>query len=337
MQTSDFVYDLPASAIAQEAIEPRDSARLLRTADLSDHVFRDLAQLLRPNDLLVVNRTRVRHARLVGERMETGGAVELLLLRPSGQSWEALVRPARRMRPGVELQFGSIRATVLSEPEAGRIDVELTAPGPIEEALTATGEVPLPPYFHGSLADDDRYQTMFATVTGSAAAPTAALHFTPTLVADLQQQGITIAQVELEIGLDTFRPMADGMLGEHQMHSERFTVPAATVDAIAAAEAAGGRIIAVGTTVVRSLESAVQDGRLEPATGASSLFIRPGYQPKVIDALITNFHAPQTTLIVLVASLLGERWRTVYQTALDRGYRFLSFGDAMLIEDLRTG
>lgn len=336
MHTSEFDYELPESAIAQEAIEPRDSSRLLRVADLSDHSFRELPSLLAPGDLVVVNRTRVRHARLEGTRVGTGGAVELLLLVTDGETWEALVRPARRMRPGIELEFGSIRGTVLTEPRDGRVRVRLDADYPIEVALESEGRVPLPPYFHGVLSDPERYQTVFAAAIGSAAAPTAALHFTPDLVELLNHRSVGIAEVELEVGLDTFRPMATGDLEDHEMHSEKFTVPEATVAAVVEAQQAGGRIVAVGTTVMRSLETAAEGGTLRPAQGASSLFIRPGFEPRVVDALITNFHAPRTTLVVLVAALLGDEWRNVYGTALERGYRFLSFGDAMLIEDLRT-
>lgn len=335
MHTSEFDYTLPESSIAQEAIEPRDASRLLRVADRSDHTFSDLPGLLSSGDLLVVNRTRVRRARLTGTRTGTGGSVELLLLRPRGDRWEALVRPARRMRPGVELAFGSITATVLSDPVDGRIDVDLVAAEPLEDAVLREGEVPLPPYFHGDLDDPDRYQTIFASITGSAAAPTAALHFTAGLVDRLVDAGVAFAQVELEVGLDTFRPMAEGAVSHHQIHREAFTVPAATVEAIESTRRSGGRVIAVGTTVVRSLETAAADGALQPTAASSSLFIQPGFQPRVIDAVITNFHAPRTTLIVLVAALIGDGWRDVYQIALDRSYRFLSFGDAMLIENLK--
>lgn len=336
MHTADFNYELPASAIAQEAIEPRDSSRLLRVDGMTDHHFCDLPDLLRAGDLLVVNRTRVRHARLMGQRRETGGAVELLLLRPVGAYWEALVRPARRIRPGVEIDFGPIAATVVAGPVDGRVEVELTAPAPIDEVVAEVGEIPLPPYFHGELADSERYQTVFATATGSAAAPTAALHFTAALVERLQDREVELAEVELEVGLDTFRPMLDGALEDHVIHSERYAVPNEAAAAIAATRAAGNRVVAVGTTVMRTLESASAADVVAAGEGVSSLFVRPGYQPRVVDALITNFHAPRTTLTVLVAALLGPPWRDVYATALDRGYRFLSFGDAMLIENLRT-
>ena len=337
MKTDEFDYELPAGAIAQAAVEPRDSSRLLRVASMDDHFFSDLPALLREGDLLVVNRTRVRHARLRGHRVGTGGAVELLLLRPLGDSWEALVRPARRLRPGVELEFGPMRAQVLTEPDEGRVEVFLSTSGDVESALATIGEVPLPPYFRGRLADPERYQTMFASVTGSAAAPTAALHFTPELMEKLTAVGVAATEVELEIGLDTFRPMGAGKLSEHTIHRESYTVPATAAEAIAATRRAGGRVIAVGTTVLRTLETAALAGGLVAAeTGESSLFIAPGFVPRVADVLITNFHAPRTTLVVLVAALLGDDWRAVYQAALERDYRFLSFGDAMIIEGLRS-
>jgi S-adenosylmethionine:tRNA ribosyltransferase-isomerase len=337
MQTDEFDYKLPADAIAQAAVEPRDASRLLRVATMDDLLFSELPTLLNEGDLLVVNRTRVRHARLRGRRAGTGGAVEMLLLRPMGDSWEALVRPARRLRPGVELEFGPMRAQILTEPEAGRVEVFLSTTGDVESALAAIGEIPLPPYFRGRLADPERYQTMFASVTGSAAAPTAALHFTPELMARLHAAGIGATEVELEIGLDTFRPMGEGTIADHTIHRERYVVPESAADAIAATRAAGGRVVAVGTTVLRTLETAGSGGGLVAAeSGQSSLFIAPGFVPQVADALITNFHAPRTTLVVLVAALLGAQWRNVYQSALDRGYRFLSFGDAMFIEGLRA-
>ncbi len=338
MQTSDFEYELPAEAIAQAAVEPRDSSRLLRVAGMTDHRFSDLPVLLRPGDLLVVNRTRVRRARLLGTRRGTGGSVELLLLRPvGGTTWEALVRPARRMRRGVELEFGPILARIEGEPEAGRVEVDLDVNGDIEEAVAAHGTLPLPPYFHGSLDNPDRYQTMFAQATGSAAAPTAALHFTPDLVERLHAGGVNLAGVELDVGLDTFRPMESGPLADHTMHSERYLVPEEAAAAIAVAREENRRIVAVGTTALRTLETAADSsGAVTPGEGVSSLFVTPGYRPRVVDALLTNFHAPGTTLIVLVAALLGSQWREVYAAALDRGYRFLSFGDAMLIEDLFT-
>lgn len=337
LRVADFDYDLPETAIAQTAIEPRDRSRLLRTNDRTDHVFADLPSLLRRGDLLVVNRTRVRAARLVGDKPGTGGKVELLLLRRlDSERWEALVKPARRVRPGVVMRFGPIEGETLSDPDDGLITVALRCSGgDIESALTDVGEVPLPPYFHGDLPDADRYQTMFARSVGSAAAPTAALHFTPALVERLESAGVAIAAVELDVGLDTFRPMATETLAEHVIHRERYRVPAGAAAEITAVRRSGGRIVAVGTTVVRTLETATHaDGAVAAGEAESGLFIAPGYRFKTVDAMLTNFHAPRTTLIALVAAAMGSSWRSAYETALLRGYRFLSFGDAMLIEDL---
>ncbi len=337
MLTSDFDYELPASSIAQTAIEPRDAARLLRVATMDDHTFSDLPGLLQQGDLVVVNRTRVRRARLVGRRSETGGVVELLLLRPvTGTRWEALARPARRLRAGVRLEFGPIGAEVMTTPDGGRVEVELEAAGPIEDVIGSIGELPLPPYFHGTLDDSERYQTLFAKVTGSAAAPTAALHFTADTLEALAGAGVELAEVELDVGLDTFRPMSDGAVADHEIHSERYFIPEATAVAIAAARRRQGRVVAIGSTVMRTLESAASGDNVRAGESSSELFISPGYHPQVVDSLVTNFHAPRTTLVVLIASLIGSRWREVYSAAIDRNYRFLSFGDAMLIEDLRS-
>ena len=295
----------------------------------------DLVELLRPNDLVVVNRTRVRAARLRGHKPDTGGVVELLLLRRvDGELWEALIRPARRIRPGTVLALGPIQGEVMSEPERGEVVVRLSAQvGDIEEAIAAAGEVPLPPYIHVALDDAERYQTVFAKTVGSAAAPTASLHFTDDLIRRLVARGVKFAEVDLEIGLDTFRPITSADIGSHKMHTESWEVPQAAADAIAEARLAGGRVVAAGTTVVRTLESAaVAGGCVSAGSGATDLFISPGYQLRVVDVVLTNFHAPRTTLIVMIATLLGDRWRSVYDHALNAGYRFLSFGDAMLIE-----
>ena len=334
MQATDFRYDLPDAAIAQEAIEPRDSARLLVAATLDDRSFRELPDLLHPGDLLVVNRTRVRRSRLVAKKTESGGTVELLLTKRLDENrWQALVRPARRIRPGTRLEIGPARGTVLEGPERGVVIVELTwVGGDVEDLLPSIGRIPLPPYFHGSIDHPDRYQTMFAKTVGSAAAPTAALHFTPRLVAAIAAKGVGFAEVDLEVGLDTFRPMGDGPIDEHEMHRERYEVPQATVDAVKATGRCAGRVIAVGTTVVRTLETAAAGGDLVAGRGESDLFIKPGYEMRVVDALITNFHAPGTTLLVMIAAILGPRWRSVYEHALGSGYRFLSFGDAMFVE-----
>ncbi len=338
MRVSDFDYDLPPGAIAQAAIEPRDTAKLLLTRDMSDHVFSDLPALLRPGDLLVVNRTRVRAARLVGRKPGTGGVVEVLLTRRvDDERWEALVRPARRLRPGSRIVFDELDAEILTGPEAGMVTLRLGGTKDVEELLAREGEVPLPPYFTGTLEDPERYQTIFAKTLGSAAAPTAALHFTPRLTAALNEAGISFAEVDLEVGLDTFRPMSVDVVEEHRIHTERYAVPEETVHQIDQVRRLGGRVVAVGTTVVRTLETAARghEGNVTSGEGASSLFITPGYTFGVVDAMVTNFHAPRTTLIALVAAALGPAWREVYVTALARGYRFLSFGDAMVIEGLR--
>lgn len=334
MDTALFDYDLPSSAIAQSAIEPRDAARLLVANSLENRLFTDLPSLLDPGDLVVVNNTRVRPARVHATK-ETGGAVEVLLTKRINEIlWEALVRPARRIRPGTAMRADSLRMTVTTEPDRGVVVLEIVTDGhDVDDLLPGLGEVPLPPYFHGTLDDDERYQTMFARATGSAAAPTAALHFTPEIVESLQSRGVHITEVELDVGLDTFRPMAGGPIANHEMHRERYTVPSSTVDAIEEAKRTGSRIVAVGTTVVRTLETAADDkGRLAAGSGSTDLFIVPGYRTKIVDAVVTNFHAPRTTLIVMIAALIGPRWRDVYAFALDSGYRFLSFGDAMFIE-----
>jgi S-adenosylmethionine:tRNA ribosyltransferase-isomerase len=333
MKVEDFKYPLPESAIAQKAIEPRHDSQLLDTRDMSDHRFLDLPSLLDPGDLVVVNETRVRAARLSGRRVDTGGAVELLLLetRPDGR-WEALARPSRRLRPGIEIEMEGIAATIVNGPDEGMVVVDLKA-ADVEAAIATAGEVPLPPYFHGVLDDPDRYQTMFARGTGSAAAPTAGLHFTPDVIAGLQQREIEIATVDLHVGIDTFRPIATENLEDHVMHSEWCSIPESTAAAVASARARGGRVVAVGTTVARTLETfAAGDGMVRAGDGDTSLFLTPGVEFRVVDALVTNFHVPGSTLVVLVAAFMGDGWRVAYQTALERGYRFLSFGDAMLAE-----
>jgi S-adenosylmethionine:tRNA ribosyltransferase-isomerase len=333
MDTALFDYDLPQTSIAQSAIEPRDAARLLVASTLDDRVFRDLPGVLEPGDLVVVNNTRVRPARLHAVK-ETGGHVEVLLTKHiGGDRWEALVRPARRIRTGTRMAAGPLAMVVRTEPDRGVVEISIESDGIVDDLLPGLGHVPLPPYFHGSLDDDERYQTMFARQVGSAAAPTAALHFTETVVDGLADRGVHIAQVELEVGLDTFRPMKDGDIADHRMHRERYDVPEETADAVEAAHERGSRVVAVGTTVVRTLEAAaVGEKRLRPGVGTTELFITPGYRTRVVDAVVTNFHAPKTTLIVMIAALIGPRWRSVYAHAVESGYRFLSFGDAMFIE-----
>lgn len=337
MDTQAFDYELPRERIAQSAVEPRDTSRLLIARDLSEVRFCQLPELLDTGDLIVVNTTRVRHARLAGTRADTGGRVEILLTRRFDDArWEALVRPARRLRTGVTITVGDRTCRLLTDPVDGVATVGFDRTDGLDEMIETHGRLPLPPYFSGSLDDDERYQTVFARRTGSAAAPTAALHFTDDLVANLGAMGVNLAHVELEVGLDTFRPMAPGSIEDHVIHTETVHVGRDAAAAVAATHAEGGRVIAVGTTVVRSLESAaVGAGVVQPYHGPTDLFITPGYRCRVVDAVITNFHAPRTTLIVLIAALMGERWRTVYDHALAHGFRFLSFGDAMYFEVAR--
>jgi S-adenosylmethionine:tRNA ribosyltransferase-isomerase len=334
MLTSDFHYDLPERAIAQSAIEPRHAARLLDTRTMEDHVVADLPSLLAPGDLLVVNSTRVRRARLAATK-DTGGAVEVLLLRPHPPgSWQALVRPGRRVRRGTRLTAGPVAFEVDHSLTDGVVVLKVVG-GSVEEAMDSIGMIPLPPYFHGQLSDPERYQTVYARREASAAAPTAGLHFTAELITALAGRNIMMTAVDLEIGLDTFRPIVAERITDHAMHRERVIVGEEAVSAIAAAQARGGRIVAIGTTVVRSLESAAAGGALRPFDGFTDLFIAPGHQFRVVDALVTNFHVPGSTLVVLVAAFMGPEWRRAYETALGRGYRFLSFGDAMLVERRR--
>jgi S-adenosylmethionine:tRNA ribosyltransferase-isomerase len=334
--TAEFDYDLPPQTIAQRPVEPRHSARLLDTRDMSDHLFLDLPQLLEPGDLLVVNHTRVRAARLRGHKVGSGGAVEVVLLRRLDGHWEALVRPARRLRPGTEVSFGRISARILQGPERGIVVMELSAEGDLEEAISAVGEIPLPPYIAEGLSDPERYQTIFSRNPGSAAAPTAGLHFTEEVVKRLHQRRIEIASVDLEVGLDTFRPIVSKQIESHHIHTERYQVDGHCASAIRSARDRDGKVVAVGTTSVRALESrASGEGLVEPGEGSTDLFVRPGYRFNVVDAVITNFHLPRTTLIVLIAAVMGDAWRKAYSTAIDRGYRFLSFGDAMYAETSR--
>jgi S-adenosylmethionine:tRNA ribosyltransferase-isomerase len=351
LRTADFDYALPPELIAQTPAEPRDAARLLvvpRDGGPFEHaVFRDLPRYLPAGDLLVLNRTRVLPARLHGRRADAGGGrVELLLLHPAAPgAWEALVRPARRLRPGAPLVFGDgrLRATVLARTEAGAARVAFT-PEPTEALLREIGEMPLPPYIHSWHGDPDRYQTVYAEALGSAAAPTAGLHFTPDLLASLRTHGVGTAFVTLHVGLDTFRPIHEDDPRAHAMHREYCEVPAEVGQATQRARAAGGRVIAVGTTSVRALESAAaaaeepalrgeeRGSTPRPYAGWTDLFITPGYRYRALDGLITNFHLPRSTLLLLVSALIGrERLLAAYAEAIRERYRFYSFGDAMLI------
>ncbi|HEX2382650.1 MAG TPA: tRNA preQ1(34) S-adenosylmethionine ribosyltransferase-isomerase QueA [Acidimicrobiales bacterium] len=324
MDVSELDYPLPEDAIAQEPVEPRDAARLLvdRGADASpEHrAVADLPELLHPRDLLVVNDSRVRAARLQ-LRKPTGGAVEVLLLEPVGREWEALVRPSRRVRAGMQLSShdGSVSVSVHQPLGEGRWRVA------VEGDPDRVGEVPLPPYVHAKLADPERYQTVFARRPVAAAAPTAGLHLTEAVLARCRARGIDVATIELAVGLDTFRPVTEQHVEDHPMHTEAYVVPAATMEACKRAR----RVVAIGTTVVRALEATAATGTLE---GRTDLFIRRGFSFQVVDVLLTNFHVPRTTLLALVDAFMGPRWRALYDVALASGYRFLSFGDAMLVE-----
>lgn len=339
MNTSDFDYHLPPSSIAQTPLEPRDSSRLLvlhrDTGALEHRIFRELGEYLHPNDLLVLNQTRVIPARIYA-RKETGGRVELLLLRRRDLlRWEALVG-------GKGLRVGS-KVRVQDGPEAVILEFLdgaerlLLFTEPIEPYFPKVGHVPLPPYIHEELKDPERYQTVYAREPGSAAAPTAGLHFTPRLLDELQGMGVKIAYVTLHVGLDTFAPVTEDNPEEHKIHTEWCELPQETADAINQARAAGGRVIAVGTTSVRTLETAASLNTdhcslITAFTGPTSLYILPGYQFKLVDAMITNFHLPKSTLLMLVSAFAGrEKILETYQTAICEGYRFYSFGDAMFI------
>jgi len=333
MRLSDFDYELPPERIAQTPIEPRDAARLLvdRGSDPPEHRFvHELPQILQPGDLLVINETKVIPARLALQRA-TGGAAEVLMLEPldgERRVWEALVRPARRLKRGETLfaPDGTPVAEVGQRtPSGDTFTVSLVGSVDSLDVLAEHGEMPLPPYISERLADPDRYQTIYAREPGSAAAPTAGLHFTQGLLDALMARGVMVAKVELVVGLDTFRPIATDDPLQHRMHTERYHVPSATMNQCRAAE----RVVAVGTTTVRALESAAHSGALE---GRTDIFIHRGFDWQVVDLMMTNFHLPRTTLLMMIDAFVGERWRSLYEMALADSYRFLSFGDAMLLD-----
>ncbi len=332
MDISSFDYDLPEDRIAQTPVEPRHSSRLLDARDLTHHVFLDLADRLEPGDLVVVNRTRVRPARLQGVKADTGGAVELLLLRRlPDDRWNALVRPARRLRTGSRLVFGDLEGSVETDPVDGVAVVSFAADGDIEAAVARVGQMPLPSYITTRLENAERYQTMFADRPGSAAAPTAGLHFTPEVVDCLAARDIGLATVELEVGLATFRPIGVDRIEDHVMHRELCRIDREAADAIAGCRRRGGRVVAVGTTTVRTLESlANPDGTVRTGELDTDLYLTPGSPIHVVDLLVTNFHMPRSSLLVLLEAFMGPGWREVYAAALERGFRFLSFGDAMI-------
>ena len=339
MKLSDFMYDLPEERIAQTPVEPRDHSRLMvlnRAAHTIAHKhFYDIIDYLNPGDALVINETRVIPARLIGER-PSGGACEILLLKQlAPKRWEALVRPGKKLRPGAEVIFGGGRLTakIAEIVEGGGRIVDFFCEGTMEAALDELGEMPLPPYIHEKLENRERYQTVYAKQEGSAAAPTAGLHFTPELLERIRAKGIDIVPVLLHVGLGTFRPVKVENVEEHEMHSEYFEVTEDAARRINAARERGCRVVAVGTTSVRTLESAAEDGRLAAKKGDTQIFIRPGYEYQMVDALITNFHLPGSTLMMLVSALYDrERILEAYRIAVEQEYRFFSFGDAMLIE-----
>ena len=339
LTVADFNYDLPEELIAQTPLEPRDSSRLLvldRTSGrMEQRIFREIVDYLKPGDLLVANDTRVIPARLIGQRAESGGKVEVFLLhRLSKDEWEVLVKPGKKMRPGQHAIFGdNLSCEILQTTEYGGRIARFSYEGLFENVLETLGETPLPPYIHQKLADPQRYQTIYAREHGSAAAPTAGLHFTPELMAAVRDKGADFAFVTLNIGLGTFRPVRIENLAEHVMHREFYRITAEVVDRILRTKQSGGRVVAIGTTAVRSLESAAKNGVLTAGSGWSDLFIYPGYTFKVVDALVTNFHLPQSTLLMLVSAFAGiEPVRRAYQEAVRSRYRFFSFGDAMFIE-----
>ena len=345
MKTSDFDFQLPEELIAQTPLERRDASRLLTldksTGAVGHHHFYDLPQFLRPGDCLVLNDSRVLPARLIGRR-PTGGACEVLLLVDrGGDLWECLVRPGRKLKPGAQVIFGDgqLTATVEEELNDGKRAVRFRYQGIFLEVLERLGRMPLPPYIKAELQDQERYQTIYSKVAGSAAAPTAGLHFTPELLEQVRGMGVKVCCVTLHVGLGTFRPVKAEDIQDHEMHSEFCMVSQETADTINQTKRDGGRVICVGTTSCRAVESfAAEDGTMSEHSGWTKIFIYPGYKFKVLDALITNFHLPQSTLIMLVSALAGrEHVLAAYETAVQERYRFFSFGDAMMIADFQGG
>ncbi len=342
LKKSDFYFDLPEELIAQDPLEDRSSSRLLvlnkDTGAVSHHVFREIIDYLRPGDCMVLNNTKVIPARLLGEREGTGAHVEVLLLkRREGDVWETLVKPGKKCRPGTRLIFGGgiLKAEVLETVEEGNRLIHFEYEGIWEEVLDQLGEMPLPPYITHKLQDKNRYQTVYAKYEGSAAAPTAGLHFTSQLLDEIAKKGVKIAYVTLHVGLGTFRPVKEENVLEHHMHSEYYQVTKEAADLINETKAAGGRVICVGTTSCRTVESAADEsGCIHAGCDNTEIFIYPGYRFKILDALITNFHLPESTLVMLVSALAGrEQVLSAYAEAIRERYRFFSFGDAMFVTD----
>ena len=341
MKTSDFYFDLPEELIAQDPLEDRSSSRLMvldkDTGAITHRVFRDITEYLHPGDCLVINDTKVIPARLIGAKEDTGAKIEILLLkRKENDVWETLVKPGKKCRPGAKVVFGNgeLHAEILEVLEDGNRLVQFSYEGIFEEVLDRLGQMPLPPYITHKLEDKNRYQTVYAKYEGSAAAPTAGLHFTKELLQEIEESGVKIARVTLHVGLGTFRPVKVENVLEHHMHSEFYHVSEEAANIINETRKNGGRIISVGTTSTRTLESvAKEDGTIVPGSGNTEIFIYPGYKFKAIDCLITNFHLPESTLLMLVSALAGkDHIMAAYEEAVKERYRFFSFGDAMFIK-----
>ena len=340
MKKSDFYFELPQELIAQDPLEDRSGSRLLvldrETGEVSHHAFKEITEYLEPGDCLVLNDTKVLPARLIGSREGTGGKIEVLLLKRNRDNvWETLVKPGRKAKPGTRIEFGQglLVGEVLDIADEGNRIIRFEYEGIFEEVLDRLGEMPLPPYITHQLEDKNRYQTVYAKHTGSAAAPTAGLHFTEELLEQIEQKGVEIAKVTLHVGLGTFRPVKAENILEHHMHSEFYQIEQEAAEKINRTRARGGRVVCVGTTSCRTVESAAdEDGKLKACSGWTDIFIYPGYRFRVLDCLITNFHLPESTLIMLVSALAGrEQVLHAYEEAVREKYRFFSFGDAMLI------
>lgn len=341
MNVKDFYFDLPQELIAQDPLEDRSASRLLvldkETGEVTHRHFRDIKEYLKPGDCLVINDTKVIPARLLGTKKDTGAKIEVLLLkRREDDIWETLVKPGKKARPGAELEFGEglLKATVVEVADEGNRLIQFHYDGIFEEILDQLGQMPLPPYITHQLKDKNRYQTVYAKHQGSAAAPTAGLHFTKELLTEIKELGVEIAHVTLHVGLGTFRPVKTENVLDHHMHSEFYMVEESEAQKVNKAKTSGGRIICVGTTSCRTIESAAgEDGLLKAGSGWTEIFIYPGYQFKLLDCLITNFHLPESTLVMLVSALAGREWvLSAYGEAVKERYRFFSFGDAMLIK-----
>lgn len=347
MRTKDFDYALPEELIAQTPVEPRDSSRMM-VCNRNDNkregkIFRDITDYLRPGDVMVINQTRVIPARLLGVKESTGVPTEFLLLkRQDKDTWEALVKPGRRLHAGDTVSFGDglLRAEIIDNTDAGGRVVRFIYEGVFENLLEKLGEMPLPPYIHEKLEDPNRYQTVYAKLDGSAAAPTAGLHFTPELLKKVEEMGVTVVPVLLHVGLGTFRPVKEDDVDNHVMHSEFYEVTEEAAEKINSARKNGGRLLCIGTTSMRTIETAADDeGIVHAGSGMTNIFIKPGVKIKAVDLLLTNFHLPQSTLLMLVSALMGrDNALEAYQQAVEERYRFFSFGDCMLIgKDLVKG